>query len=197
MIDGHSSHFPLTRLAGKYLQMQSDGRLLSNRGSIEVIRDRIQELARRIDTNHAPERLGNIRKLWESFKKDRKEGGPNSIDLMLQIDNEFEAAYHDYAAWKQMFEAVDLDRKLVESEVKIIKDIKAILTAEDVYELTAQLLAAIISTVNQADGVTDHAKMNILKRMQYEFTRIVGDKADRRVGESVERDSDATGGDLD
>jgi hypothetical protein len=177
--------FPLVRLASKYKELTTNGRLLSNRASIDVVRERIRQLAERIDTNQAPNRLANLQKLWLNFRELEKRGDTlETIVVKKQLDDEFEAAYHDYAAWRQMFDAIDLDRKLVESEVKIAKDIQAILTAEDAYELTAKILAAIIETTNAMTEIPQDAKSKFLQRMQYEFTKLVGDEADRGVGRS-------------
>lgn len=192
---GKESGLALTRVASKYIEMKGDGRLLSNRASIEVVRDRIRQLAERIDLNQAPDRLANLKKLWDDCKYHR--GQPDEKIYMDYMDEEFERAYHDYASWRQMFEAIDLDRKLVESEVKIIKDIKAVLTAEDAYELTAQLLAAIITTVNAAEDIPDKAKLYIMKRIQYEFTRIVGGQSAHGVGRSSPDDCDAESSPVD
>ena len=91
--------------------------------------------------------------------------------IKQQIDDEFEKAYHDYAAWEQMFSVLDLRRKMVESEVKIAKDIQAMMTAEDGYELVAQIFAAIIRIVNKFE-----LGPKVLKAFQYEFTKIIGDE---------------------
>jgi hypothetical protein len=88
--------------------------------------------------------------------------------LEFQIANQFEKAKKDYAAWQQMILAIDLDRKLVESEVKVVKEIKAILTAEDAYEMIAKILAIILRIFPD-----DKAK---LKQVQYEFTRLIGEQ---------------------
>ncbi len=177
--------FPLVRLAAKYKELTTNGRLLSNRASIDVVRERIRQLAERIDTNQAPDRLAKLQELWLKFRELENKGDKlEAIIVKKDLDAEFEAAYHDYAAWKQMFDAVDLDRKLVESEVKIAKDIQAILTAEDAYELTAKILAAIIETTNAMTEIPQDAKSKFLQRMQYEFTKLVGDEADRGVGRS-------------
>jgi len=194
MTTGKGSNFQLTRLAAKYNEMQKDGRLLSNRASMEVVRKRIHQLLERIDVNEAPDRLKNIKKLWDDVKI--SEGAMRDANSNL-LDEEFEKAYHDYASWKQMFEAIDLDKKLVESEVKIIKDIHAVLTVEDAYELTAQLLAAIIATTNGMIGVEDSVKLNFLKRIQYEFTRVVGDRLGTRPGGSSGEADNSEGGELD
>lgn len=104
--------------------------------------------------------------------------GPDAMKIKFQIDAEFEAAYHDYAAWQQMFEALDLDRKMVESEVKIAKDMKAILTAEDAYELAAKLLASIIQAASELI-LEDNIRARFLKRIEYEFAKLIGDRGSR------------------
>lgn len=166
---GKGSTFPLTRLAAQYNSMAKNGKLLSNRAAIEVIDTRVMELAERIDLNEAPDRLQNLYKLWKKFMHARFHGEELEVlKLQRDIEAEFEAAYTDYAAWSQMFDALDLRRKMVESEVKIAKDLRAIWTAEQVYELMAQIFAAIMRHVQDP---------MLLQRLQYEFTRISGDGA--------------------
>jgi len=167
MTNGSGSSFPLTRLAAKYNEMKQDGRILSNRHSITIIRHRVEQLVERIDKNDAPDRLNKLQKLWNKMREmEARHADLEATILKGEIDREFEAARDDYAAWEQMFNALDLDRKMVDSEVKVAKEIQAILTAEDAYELVAKLLASVIQVVNDP---------NQLKRIQYEFTRIVGD----------------------
>jgi hypothetical protein len=183
-VTGVKSEFPISQLASKYLDMSRNGQFLSNQHSLEIIRQRIIDLASRIDKEQAPERLATLGKLWAEFKAN---GGVRGADLdarkaAAMLDAEFESAYHDYAAWQQMFEALDLDRKMVESEVKIAKDLKAILTAKDAYELTAKLLASIIEAATSLI-VDDTVRSRFLKRIQYEFARLIGD---RGGGEDIE-----------
>ena len=165
---GAGSQFPLTRLAAKYNAMQKDGRVLSNRQSLEIVRTRVEQLLERIDQNQAPDRLERLGALWKEYIG-LKGKTVEQYAVEAKLEDEFEKAYHDYAAWKQMFEALDLDRKMVESEVKILKEIKAIITAEDAYELSAKLLAAVMRVVD------DPKK---LKQVQYEFTKIIGESGD-------------------
>lgn len=195
---GGGSHFPLVRLAEKYNRMQTDGRILSNRTSLEIVRQRIQQLAERIDLNEAPDRLARLYKLWEKFKEQELRGEKmDSIATKAELDAEFQAAGTDYAAWRQMFEALDLDRKMVESEMKVIKEMKALLTAEDAYELAAKLLAAIISTTNSLVDLAPESKSLFLKRIQYEFTRIVGDGFEQGPGRGSAEVVDSESGEMD
>jgi hypothetical protein len=167
MTTGVGSSFPLTRLAAKYNEMKKDGRILSNRHSITIIDHRVTQLVDRIDANDAPDRLNKLQKLWNEMRDFEMRGNDVEATLLKKrIDEQFEAAREDYLAWEQMFNALDVRRKMVDSEVKVAKDIQAILTAEDAYELVAKLLASVIQVVNDP---------NQLKRIQYEFTRIIGD----------------------
>lgn len=167
MKTGKGSSHPLTRLAASYNEMQNDGRLLSNRRSLDVVRMRIQQLSERINFQDAPDRFKKVARLWALYRQnlatDRR---IEAEGIALEIDAQFEAAYQDYAAWEQMMMAIDLDRRLVESEVKVAKDLHAMLTSEEAYELVAKLLAAVLRVVSDPRQ---------LKAIQYEFTRITGD----------------------
>lgn len=201
IVTGEHSNFPIAKLAAKYLSMTTDGRFLSNQQSLEIVRARIQQLAERIDLNEAPDRLAKLKELWDEFRE--LDGRGNHLEANIvkkRIDDEFEAAYHDYAAWQQMFEALDLDRKMVESEVKIAKDLKAIMTAKDAYEFGAKLMAAIIEAAS-ALIVDDNVRSHFLKRIKYEFARLVGDRIDAedpdRPGGSSGEIVDSVAGNVD
>lgn len=184
---GSGSHFPLTRLAAKKNEMVKDGQILSNRKSIDILGRRVDELLERIDQNQAPDRLATLYKLWERYLKAKRTGDAlKELTAEGNLGAEFEAAYHDYAAWKQMFEALDLHRTLVESEVKIAKDMHAILTAEDAYELIAQIFAIILR-------IEESPKK--LKRYQYELTRLIGEGSviEAEASDPDDRDEDGSG----
>lgn len=158
--------FPIVRLAHKYNEMQTSGRLLSLQSSIAVVRARIEQLAERIDENNAPDRLTKIAKLWEDYLAETS--STEQLKIKYKLTRHINAAVTDFAAWEQLMLAVDLDRKLVESEVKVVKDIRAILTAEDAYELVAKLLAIILRVF------PDDPKK--LMQVQYEFSKLIGDR---------------------
>lgn len=155
------------KTAQKYEQMLSNGRILSNRAAMEVLDDRVKQLAERIDVNDAPDRMAKLKSLWDEFRKAyTADRGAEMVVAIKRIDAEFEKAYHDYKAWEQMMQLFDLRRKLVDSEVKTIKEIKAILTAEDAHNLVAKLLAVVLRVV------VDPIKLRVI---HYEFSRIIGE----------------------
>jgi len=167
---GKGSSMEITRLAAKKNELMQDGTFLSTRKSIEIMQRRIGELVERIDTNQAPDRLKNLKKLWDQLRV-AQVNDPALVPFIEKlIDAEFEAAHHDYAAWKQMFDVLRLDKELKESEVKIAKDLHAMITAEDAYSMMGDILAVILSIEE------DPLK---LKRYQYEFAKIIGERPSR------------------
>jgi len=182
IVTGDNSQFALTRLASKYVEMTTNGQILSNRAAIEIVRKRVQELLERVGNNQFPDQLITLQELWQDYNRESDSLGKAKIKYKL--DAAFEAIYHDYAAWNQIFTALDLDSKMVEKEAKIAKDLHAILSAEDAYKLVAKVQAAIISSISQEPDIPDRIKAHFLKRIEYEFTRIVGEGTGEEFGGS-------------
>jgi hypothetical protein len=164
----------ITTLAAKYEEIQKDGQLLSNKAAVELIDLRVRQLANRIDQNDAPDRLKQIDKAWGEFKFALGSKNKEAIkNARRQMDYLIYAARHDYASWEQMIKALDLRSKMVEREVKIYKEMKAIMTAEDGMELAAKLYAAAKNVI-LSDDFEGLPKSIKLKKLEYEFTRIIG-----------------------
>lgn len=174
MTSGNKSQFPIVRLAAKYNQMMKDGRVLSNRQSIDVVDIRVKQLLERVDVEEAPERVAKLYKLWGEYRAAKARQSEEQFVIEMEIDAEFEKIYHDYQAWKQIFDALNLRSQMVEREVKLLQAINAVITAEEAYHVFAKFLAAAMNVVGD-----DPQK---LKRLQYEFVRIVGERSDRIAG---------------
>lgn len=170
----------MMRLAAKYNEIQKNGNLLSNRAAVEVIDVRIRQLAERLDESETPQRMANLYKLWSDFEvaTERSDTTAQAV-LRKQISDEFEKVHTDYMAWGQMFEALDYRRKMSESEIKILKEIKAVITYEDMYQMLAKVLAVLIRMFKG-----DPKK---LKEVKYEFAKITGERSDL-VGSDDDQD---------
>lgn len=172
---------PDIELADKNQAMQSSNLVLSNRRDMELVRFRIGQILERIEVKEAPDRLERLTKLWEKYTEAVKNGMKiESTKIMLELDREFNKARTDFASWQQIFDAIELDRKLVESEVKVLKDMKAIMTAEDAHELAAKLLSIIVESI-QRSGIQPELKSELIGSISFEFTRLVGEQTDRRT----------------
>jgi len=168
----------IKKIALRYSEMLESGQVLSNRHAISIMDERITQLLERIDVEEAPARVKNLYALWQDLKSAKRRKDQNAIvHLEKQIDAEFEKAYHDYAAWEQMFEIFDIRRKHVEGEVKMIKEMEAILTAEQAYALVAKLMNVCIRHVRD---------VKVLRRINADFSRIIGENDLREPADIVE-----------
>lgn len=188
MSSGSGSSFQLTRLAASYNKQVNDGAVLSNRVAIDLFDTRIKQLLERVDVNEAPDRVARLHEAWLDYRN-QEAGTPEYFAARIYLDNLFEKIFHDYMAWNQIFNALELRGKAVEREVKTLKEIKAIMTAEDGYNLLAKALAATIKVIG------DDPKK--LKQVQYEFSRIIGESSDLASEADGEHDwgsSETSGG---
>lgn len=168
MTDGKKSSFQLTRIAAKYNEIQQNGQVLSNRHAMDIIWVRIDELLERIQENYRPERVQELFKLWTQHQESVESGQLVEARVIARaIDAEFEAEYHDYKSWDQLINMLALHSKMTESEVKIMKDLRMIMTAEDAYQLVAQVMAVMLRVLK------DDPKR--LKEAQFELTRLIGE----------------------
>lgn len=178
MTTGKGSNFQLTRIASKYNEIQRNGQILSNRRARDIIWERVEQLAADIDTKEAPDKLEKLGLLWKDYREKQSRGLLVEAALVASdIDAEFEKAYYLFQAWRQMFQALELHSKMTESEVKIMKDLKAIMTYEDANLLIAKVMAVFLRILQ------DDPKK--LKEAQFELTRLTGD-----FGEYVDEGSD-------
>lgn len=183
---GAGDSFPMMRLAAMYNKMRKDGPLLSNRAAVEIIDMRIRQLAERLDDAETPQRMIALYKLWGQYEAAIDEDNKTAqIVLRKRISKEFENVHTDYMAWSQMFEALEYRRKMSESEVKILKEIKAIITAEDMYQMLAKAMAVMIRLLGN-----DPKK---LKELKYEFAQITGERSDLAGSDDDEDDGRGRG----
>ena len=166
---GGKSKWPIANLAAKYVNIIENPEVVSVRGALGMVRARTFQLFERIDQGDSPERMKNLIKLWEEFKDQTPKKSwqyEGQEKAYADLDAEFEKAYHDYAAWDQIVKMFDMERKLTETELKVFKEMRAMMTAEQGYELAAKLTAVIMEVVEDDRTV---------KEIIYKFARIVGD----------------------
>lgn len=169
MSTGSGSSFPLTRLAAAYNRQLTNGVVLSNRAAVDIIDIRIKQLLERVDVEEAPNRVHKLYDLWMEFKATTA-GSTDHLLAEKELDATFERVYHEYKSWEQIFEALDLRGKTTDREIKALREIKAIMTAEDGYQLAAKMMAAVIRVIG------DDPKK--IKQVQYEFSRLIGESSD-------------------
>lgn len=184
MTTGSSSQFPIVRLASKYKEMMRNGSVLSNRQTIDLLDIRIQQLLERVDFGEAPERIAKLYSLWSEYEEYvLARDDVNATISRRRLSDEFEKIYHDYNAWKQILEILDLRGKSVDREMKVLERIGALITMEEAYQMAAKMLGAAMKVIG------DDPKK--LKELQYEFVRITGERSD--ILESDDHEDDWRG----
>lgn len=172
----------LMDIAKRYRKMANDGSLLSNRRAIDVLDGRVLELLERVDHDEAPERLQTLYALFQDVKANKGRNDAAMYAALSAMDIEFEKVYHDYEAWRQIIEVLDVRRKMVDSEAKIIKDMKAILTAEQAYNLVAKVMMVCIDVVKDP---------KLLRQINARFARIIGEHDLREPADIVDIEAEA------
>ena len=172
---GSQSKSMIAKMASKYIDQKKNAFYLLNKNAIDLIDGRIVDLMERIDLEASPDRVKRIIRLWGEFKaafpglRSYFASSPDADRAYSSLNAEMEAAYHDYNGWTQIFNALELRRKHTESEIKILKDLKVLMTAEDGMELAAQLFAAVVETLrNEPKG------QSYIQLIRLKFERLTG-----------------------
>jgi hypothetical protein len=168
---GGESKYRVVRLSADYNKIKASPELTSLGPLEAILAGRLMELIERVDTGDMPERMQALRDEWIEFKRTH----PN-IDTMYphesakksfaKIDEIMDRVYHDYKAWEQILDVVEQKRKLSETKIKLLKELKVLIGADDAYKLVAQLLAVVTKVVDDP---------NAIRQIQYEFAKAVGD----------------------
>jgi len=175
MKTGKQSKSLIPRMASKYLEMGENAMYVLGRKSIDLLDQRILDLLERTDAESSPERMERIIRYWKALNdavpglKYDVSNDKEALRAYNMLDDEMQAAFHDYESWKQIFEALELRRKHTESEVKILEKLKAMMTAEDGMELVSQLFAAVMKVLkNEPKG------HHLVQLIRIEFEGITG-----------------------
>lgn len=167
MTGSSKSRWPLLKLASKYAEQLSNPDVTTLKGARTVLSARVYDLLDRIESVRDEDRVGTLQKLWSDFQTARYNHNEDEMKrIATAIDNSFEEAWHDYRSWDQIIKILGEDRKMAETQVRIMKDLSLLYTAEQVYEAIAQLLGVIIKVEN------DPIKLEVIAR---EFTQFIGD----------------------
>lgn len=195
---GKNSKSLVANLASKYIDIRKSGPYQTNKATVDVLDARITALLDRVDQNESPERLSNMVKAWENIKnavpnlKMFLKDNPNGIKAYNSLDEEAEKAYHDYESWRQIMQVFDLRRKVTKDEMSILKDMQALISAEDAYELAGQLLAAVLLVL---EGEQNGSRL--IQAIHSEFARVLGEpfaeSTGRREPEIIDIDTSGLG----
>jgi len=183
IVTGKQSTSLVANLASKYIEMGKNGPLVSNTKVLTILDDRLVQLLDRIAENYSDQRIKKITGAWEDLKTSVPglrmwvKEQPTAQKAFGTLDSEVNKAYHDYESWNQVKEFMNLRAKVAKDQMSILKDARAMITAEDAYELSAQLLAAVVKVLGD-----DPNGAKLIKSIHGEFARILGEPYVEPVG---------------
>lgn len=158
------------RLVAAYEASLDDGRLLQMREEVALLDSRIVDLLARVDSGESGRLWGKLGESHQEFSLARRQG---KVELMQEKLAELEALIaagkHDAEAWREIQQALDLRRKLVESERKRI--------GEQQQAVTAEQLAGFMSTLLEllTHEIDDTATLSRISNKLYQMVTIEGE----------------------
>lgn len=148
----------------KVQDAMNDPELTALRRPLALISVRVQQLLERIDVDASEKRWKSALKAWEDYKLVTSPTSGN-MRAYRKLDALMADATSDVESWEQIFGALDLQRKLSESETKRLKEMEMLITYEKVMDILMSLMNVIVQEV--PDGAT-------LRTIQSEFIRVLG-----------------------
>ena len=135
-----STHLP-TRMLENYEEAASDPELLELKSAIALTQARIVDLIRRADTGESGHAWDQLAKLKEQFLKAQDTDTQHRVlgELLDSIDK----SKGDFHTWREVFDLVEKQRRLTDSEAKRIERMGQYITYEQGVVLITRLLTVI------------------------------------------------------
>jgi hypothetical protein len=158
--------FKSEELAKRFEEEFNDPELIALRRPMALTMARVSQLLERVDSGVSDQLWRDALKQFGKLKSAIHGQDETEIQTELsKLDAIFERVMHDYESWSQIFEALELQQKLSESERKRLMEMKAYMSAEEAMKLVSALGAAIYKHVQDP---------LVIRRILYEFTRLTG-----------------------
>lgn len=158
--------FKSEELARRYEELINDPELVALRKPLALINARVLQLLDRVEDGVTNNLWEQAIEVYADLKKAYMTSDEGEVQKNIVIlDGIFKRVEDDYKSWAQVFDAIELQRKLSESERKRLIEMKQFITAEEAMEMVKKLTAAIYKNVQ--DPLT-------LRKIIYEFTRVTG-----------------------
>jgi hypothetical protein len=155
------------RLLAAYEASLDDGRLLQMREEIALLDSRIVDLLARVDSGESGRLWARLAEVQREFSIARHQG---KVDLMQEKLAELEALIvagrRDAEGWREVQVALDLRRKLVESERRRITEQQQAVTAEQLAGFMSTLLELLTSEIE------DRGTLARISRRLYQMVTI-------------------------
>lgn len=163
--DPRKEYLPDT-VAEKYQQAVSDPELLNISKDVALIEVRLGQLLQRVDFAEDKQRIEDIfRQAKEVQIQLETENYAAAVTANAKLKDLIEKNQDDHAVWGDIFELLELRRRLVESEGNRLVRMNQMISAEDAMKLAIKLLEAVKRNVKDP---------NVYAAIAYEFAIATG-----------------------
>jgi hypothetical protein len=114
----------------RYEILLSDRGIVETRTSVALATVRIEELIKKLEENEAAGRYILLSKAVKDLRRQIDKGETTSVVAFQKIASIIDSKIEEYQKWSEIYEVMELKRKLVDTESKRLKDIGAVLNAE-------------------------------------------------------------------
>jgi len=132
------------RISDHYLTALDDQDLLSGRDSVALADARINDLLSKVNTGETGSIWNNLKTAHYELKRAQVMGDANAgRAAMAEIESLIHKGSSEYQSWKEIFDLIDLRRRLAESEHKRLVSLQQVFTAEQGMKLIRFLIIII------------------------------------------------------
>lgn len=162
-----------TRLAADYQAAREDPELISLRDQIALVRARQADILRRVDTGEASAMWEKLATAAQAFHDAAARGDPSgSLVAAQEMARLATKGRGEWRTWRDLFEAIELDRRLTDSERRRLEAIQEMLSADRLM----LIVGALVDSVRR--HVSDRAQ---IARIQADIGQLLGGGGGSRV----------------
>ncbi len=152
---GRYSKYLPGRLLERYQESLVDSELLALREEISIVDARISDLLTRVESGESGENWEAIQKAWQEFREARSTRKTELIAIAEdRLEMAIDAGVTDYTAWTEVRQAIELRRKLVDSERKRLVAAQQMITADEVMLLITAIADTVRRNVSDSDTLS-------------------------------------------
>lgn len=161
--DGRYSKLLPARFLAEYERSRQDPDIMRLRDEVALVDVRIKELVGKLDTGETGEAWRKLQQLTGAYTEAKGEKNPEAqIEAAEKIVALIQAAGSVFSAWNEINMQVDVRRRLVETESRVMINLSSHLTLDNVGTYFAALTAAV-----KAEAPED-----VIQRIQARFAAL-------------------------
>lgn len=162
---GRYSKYLPANLVEKYQEALQDSNLESLNSELALINARIAHVLSSIPTSEIGETWRRLRQVYESLRHAMNdENAVGTIQALQEMGDLITQGLDEYQRWKEVYELVELRRRLSETERRRLVDMQQYMTSQQAMVLVGTLLGIIKARVDDR---------NILAAIQHDINTVL------------------------